>query len=755
MLQRRMLSRPGDCSRLLFAAVLIAIGTGFVSAQDEAQEKRREAAPLGRFLTIGSPVDDTVYARVTNAALALQNQAQQEKRRAILVLEITPGSSQFHHVQGLARFLTSAQLSQVTTVAWIPETVTGNNAVLALAANEIVMHPSAELGDIGRGQALEADEQHAVLLLVQKRHNAKVNEALAAGMVDPQKRVWKIQVKPAGDDDQPAESRIVTDEELRELQKSRLAILDTVTIKEAGVPGLFSGTTARDLDVLAVQTAESRSAVAELYRLPREAMREDATAGRTVKARLIRVDDMIEPVLETFVERQIDRAVAGGANLLIFEIDSPGGFLLSSTNLAYKISDLDPKRVRTVAYVPRKAHSGAAIIALGADEIYMHPEAQIGDAGPIEIAAGQQFERAPEKVVSTLRLTLKTLAERKGRPAAIAQAMADKDLQVYRVTHRDTGRVWYMSEDEIHASDGEWNKGRVVPESATDLLLTVDGQRAYELKLAEAPIRDTERPLDELKQRLGIPASFALTAVGRTWVDTLIFVLNTPGATFLLLVLGVVCIYLELHFTSGLLGIISTVCFGLFFWSRFLGGTAGWLEVVLFVIGLACLALEVFVLPGFGVFGVSGILLLISSLVLASQTFGNIEPNADFSFLTRTIGTLTATLVAVIVLAVFIGRYLPHVPVFNQMVLAPPGAPAYAPGEPRLRDSAPGPTSSHYPNQPLIGDRGETLSMLRPAGKARVGDRVLDVVSEGPYISSGSQVEIVSVSGNRIVVREA
>ena len=97
--------------------------------------KRRKAEPMRKrrpsrwddTLPSSSPVDDVVFGRVKNAALTLQNQAQTQQRRAVLVLEITPGSSPFHQVYGLAKFLSSIEIRDVTTVAWIPEAVNGNN----------------------------------------------------------------------------------------------------------------------------------------------------------------------------------------------------------------------------------------------------------------------------------------------------------------------------------------------------------------------------------------------------------------------------------------------------------------------------------------------------------------------------------------------------------------------------------------------------------------------------------------------------
>ena len=202
---------------------------------------------------------------------------------------------------------------------------------------------------------------------------------------------------------------------------------------------------------------------------------------------------------------------------------------------------------------------------------------------------------------------------KKSSAVAICEAMADRSLKVFQVTHRDNGRVWYMSELDIHAANGEWIKGAQLRETNGELLFTSNGIRANELKISESPVSDFE----ELKSRIGVPPGMKLVPIEKTWVDRLVFSLNHPAMVMLMIVLGVALIYVELHFMTGILGILSVLCFALFFWSSFMGGTAGWLEVVLFVLGIGCLGLEIFVIPGFGVFGVSGILLVLASLVMA------------------------------------------------------------------------------------------------------------------------------------------
>ena len=738
---------------LLFGLLMVnwrgSISAG--GAQSQQPKNKAEEIPLAKFVTVLSPIDDRQIARVKNVAGILQNDAVKTDRRAVLVLEFTPGSNEFHQVYGLARFLSSVEVSKVSTVAWIPETLTGYSVVPVLACNEIIMHPDADLGDIGLGETLNPDEQDMILKIIKKHKNLKVSPDLVKGMMDPEQMILKLQMGVA--EDNITETRIVTQQEARRRRDNKELIFRDEIVWEGGTAGKLSGTRARQLDVLIVKTAESRLEIAETYNFPSEAMREDPAFGKAFQVRLIKVEGMIDPILEAFLLRQIDRAVGSGANLLIFEIDSPGGYLISSTNLADTIANLDPKQVRTIAYVPKTtykgAYSGAAIIALGCDEIYMHPEAQIGDAAPIETGAGGQFERVPEKILSSLRGTLRDLAKKKNRPAAVAEAMADKDLLVYQVSHTKTGRIWYMTKDEIaDQPPDEWSEGPVVPESRENNLLTVNGGRAHELKLAQAPVND----LDDLKQRLGIPADMKLVAVQKTWLDSLIFVLNTGYATFLLIVLGVALIYLELHLMTGFLGICSVLCFSIFFWSRFLGGTATWLEVVLFVLGLGCIALEIFVIPGFGVFGVSGGLLLIVSLVMASQTFGNLEPNRDIEQMSRTMLTLGASMATVIGMAMVMSQYLPQIPLLNQMVLHPPGMATHEKmDEPRLR---PNDVAAGGFSQTFLGKRGEALSDLRPAGKSEIEGEFCDVVSDGPYIVQGSTIEVIEVAGNRIVVRK-
>ena len=692
-----------------------------------------QSPPLARFITLKKPINDDSSSWVRRNALELQDRAVKEDRRAFLVLELGKSTSEFHHVYALATFLTAEPLNHVTTIAWVPETVTGYNALIALACNEIVMQEDARLGDIGNGQPIPEEQRLIVRSFVDKRRNLKVNADLVEGMMDPRATLLQLTVEP-----QPGrtERRIVTALEAERMRQTDLPIKDSRTLKEAGTAGAFSGAQARAQDFLVTRTAASRRELADAYHLPQEALREQPTAKSAENARVIQVKGPIDGMLEAFLKRQIDRAASAGATTIIFEIDSPGGELDASRDLAYTIANL--KDIRTIAYVPKMAYSGAAMISLGCDEIYLHPSAVIGDAEPIQMKENGQFQRIPEKLVSVLAQEMAVLAEQKKHPTALAKAMIDKDLQVFECRHRLNGSIQYLTESDLHKEGEDWIKGLEIPETHGQLLFTANGVRAHELGLAEAPVVD----FDDLKTRLGIPANVEPIVQERTWMDDLVLVLNNGVVKGMLLMFGVMFLFIELHFFIGFFGLISALCFALFFWSQVLGGTAGWLEVTLFLFGVGCIGLEVFVIPGFGVFGVTGGILVMASLVMAMQSFGRLDSQHNLTALKSSMIQLIAAGGTAAFLCASLSKFLPKIPLFSGMILAAPGALR----GPQLRPES--------PTSQLVGRTGVTNSQLRPSGKARIEGKVYDVTSNGPFIPADRPIEVVSAIGREIIVRE-
>ena len=230
------------------------------------------------------------------------------------------------------------------------------------------------------------------------------------------------------------------------------------------------------------------------------------------------------------------------------------------------------------------------------------------------------------------------------------------------------------------------------------------------------------------------------------WAHVLIDALNSPGLSLLLLLIGGAALYAELQSPGiGVGGLISAVCFLLYFWIAHLGGTAGWLEVLLFLAGLICLLIEVFVLPGTAVFGLAGGGMIITSLVLASQTFVLPRNAYQMTHVRNSLLLLTTAGAGIVVLAVLINRYLPHAPMFNRLMQAPP-----TPEEVSIlnqRESV-----AHLGH--LLGALGRTTTPLLPSGKAIFDDQIVDVIADGEVVERNQQVRVVEVRGNRVLVRQ-
>lgn len=744
-MQRAIAFRRFHCKAWLVAWAWFVAAPLAWSADEAPAVPAQPVAPasernIGAFVTLQDSISDTVTASVRRTALELQARALKENRQAFLVLELAAGTSEFHHVFALTEFLASDATSNLTTICWIPKSVTGTNLCVALACNEIVLHPDAQIGDIGRGQALSENEQLIVKSVVAKRRNRRVTEPLAIGLMDPAAVILQVTIEPAPG---TVEKRLVTQVEAQRMRDAGITIRDSQTLKDAGAAWTLTANQATEWGILISRTVSHRKEIVDAYALPLDSMRERPVIEGNQHVELIEIHGPINELMASFLHRQIERAVDAGAKIIIFDVNSPGGLLDESEELAFTIADLKKRGVHAVAYIPRSAYSGSAFISLGADDIYMHPEADIGDAGVIAGAPGGKMEHVPEKELSPLREHLAELARMKGRPEALVQAMSKMDMKVFQVTHKTKGTVTYMSDEEIHEKGDEWVKGPQVRESGTGFL-TLNGQRASELQLAQPPVAD----FSELKIRLGIPADQRLVAMKRTWVDDTVFILNSSFVVGLLFFFGLVAIYLEAHTLTGAFGLISAICFGLFFWSKVLGGTAGSLEIVLFILGVGCLLLEFLVLPGFGVFGITGFLLVLASIVMASQTFGHLGPNvSDFGNSVKTLKIFGGAVLGLVVTAMALAKYLPSIPLFNDMILTPPGEVQAA--APRLKPELVAGSLN------LVGQSGVTVTLLRPSGKAQIDGQYLDVISEGEYIPEGAEIQVVECSGKRVVVRRA
>jgi membrane-bound serine protease (ClpP class) len=384
-----------------------------------------------------------------------------------------------------------------------------------------------------------------------------------------------------------------------------------------------------------------------------------------------------------------------------------------------------------VAYVPGEARGDAAVVALACDQLIVGPRAVLGGPGA--------YEPTPDEIAAARQTIRNSLAKAKGRGWSLWAAMIDPNLKVFRASR--LGDVEYFSDDELaeQPDRAKWQKDELVTEPGRPLKLS--GSKAAEYDLANRVVDN----FAQLKQYYGLEDDPALVEPG--WADFLIRALASPGLAVLLLMIGFAGLYIELHSPGvGIGAFVAVVCFLLFFWSHYLGGTAGWLQVVLFSAGICCLLLELFVIPGFGIFGLGGGALVLASIVLASQTFHGLPKNEyQLDQLETSLLTVAGAAGGLIAFAVLMRRRLPRSRLLGHMMLEPPAGDEAE--TIRRREAL---VDFHE----LVGTRGTTATQLTPSGKARFGDALVDVIADGEVIGRGATVEVVKVQGNRVLVKE-
>ena len=717
---------------LLSAAAAVDNDAAADGADKPADINRADERRTVHLIRIPLPITGSVDDRVTGMVDRLLDRfddSPPSDARPVLIFEFWPKQgetgqgSQFERCLALARYLAGDRLSRVRTVAYVPRTIKGHAVLVAMACEEIIMHPDAELGDAGIDEtSIDSVVRGGYKEISDRRRTLPFPVAL--GMLDRRKKVYKVQT--------PGGTQWVLSEDLENLkQKTVVAAVDTL-IPEGEV-GRFTGGQLRREHQFVSHLASDQGELAEALGLSPGDIEQDPSFGG--KWRPIRIDLRV-PITTTAAERvrnsikdKLDRE---NVNFVCLWIDSPGGSPQDSLMLANFLAGLNSSRVRTVAYVPDEARADAALVALACDQLVMYEDAVLGGSGAHEM---------DDEVTEVRAIIRESISKEKSRRWSLMAAMIDPNLTVHRYTLNGTSRVAYFCKAELdeQPDPGRWQKG---PQETTDgQPYQVTGSQAEEVGLARHVVSN----FDQFKERYRLEEDPGLVEPG--WADTLIDALGKPQFAGLLLFIGGVALVAEVMSPGiGVGGFMAALCFLLFFWSRYLMGVAGWLEIMLFLTGVSCLALEVFVFPGFGVFGLGGGALILVSLVLASQTF--VWPQNEYQMrqLPNSLFAVGGAAAGVIFSLVLLHRYLHRAPVVNQVMLAPPQGDRLT--ELNRREAIV--ELSH-----LVGRGGTATTQLTPSGKARFGAQLVDVISDGELIRRGTQVVVVDVRGNHVMVQAA
>ncbi len=467
---------------------------------------------------------------------------------------------------------------------------------------------------------------------------------------------------------------------------------------------------------------------------------ENAVAGaagaKTVV--IIPVEGFVDQGLFDSIRRRVEESKALSPELLVFKIDTYGGLAITAMEITDEIGHIEAPL--TVAYVPVKAYSAGAMIAMGAKQIVLGPLASIGDAAPV-VPTEEGSKILGEKEQSPVRNAFRKYAQENGYSEALSEAMVSPDIEVSEVTFED-GTKKFMTDTELAGlKDAERFKiqsKRVVV--AKGRILTMNAKEASEYGFARHIVKDT----DELLSAYDLTGATVAT-LEVSWSESLVRFLNNPAVSGLIMMVGLVALYMEFKVPGfGLPGTVAIICFATFFFSKYLSGMAESWEIIIFIVGVVLLGIEIFVIPGFGITGFAGLVLMFLGLALVIVPNGITTAPVDMDFLLKSATYVVGAMIGAMVSGILLAKLLPKVPVVGLFYLGVPKPEAIAHRE------AAGVTSGKN----LVGKRGTAMTMLRPAGRAVIDGEIFDVTTEGDLVAKDNRIEVIAQKGNNIVVRE-
>lgn len=413
--------------------------------------------------------------------------------------------------------------------------------------------------------------------------------------------------------------------------------------------------------------------------------------------------------LPPFIKRVISIAEKDNASAIIFEINTFGGRVDAATQIKDAILG---SKVPTIAFINRRAISAGALISLSCEKIYMTEGGLLGAATAVDMSG----KKGSEKVISFMREEMASTAEKRGRNTEIARGMVDEELMFTHLV---------IKGDSIIVNDIEGRKeGKLIS-------LTTEQALKYNISDGKA------ETLNELINLLGY-SELVLKENIENWSEKLVRFLTNPVVASLLTTFGFLGILFELQSPGwGIPGVVGLICLILSLSASYIAQLATISDMLLIIAGFSLIMLEAFVIPGFGVVGISGIgivvyglyLLLIPNVPVGEEVLSN----ATDGFMIGLLGAI-------------IGIYL----LLKLMVKTKFWKQLTAPGSQKKED---GYTNS-FGWESLIDQIGVADTDLHPSGWVRVEDKRFFMISEGDFIEKGSSVKILSVDGNRVLVKK-
>jgi membrane-bound serine protease (ClpP class) len=443
---------------------------------------------------------------------------------------------------------------------------------------------------------------------------------------------------------------------------------------------------------------------------------------------------MVDRVQAEFLIEALDSAEELGYREVILKIDTFGGVVMAAREITERLLRLN---IPTTAFVETKAISAGIFIAWSCDEIVMEKHTTIGDAQMI-MQTPQGIEVAPEKAVTVYRSDWKKSSDAKGRSFALAQGFFEQDAEVLQTGEEDDFSFYLRDEYDLLPEDERPPIIQVI--SKAGQLLTLHAEEAEALGVGRV-----SESFEAFLAEKGLVAEDLVEVDMNFNQQVLRYLGANPWIYLLLVLIGLNGLYMELKAPGfGIPGFTALICFVLLFGSRYLLGTATPLELIVFVLGLGLTVVEIFVLPGLGIAGVSGLVLMIGSMILASLPDFGIP---QFAFQWNWIGhLLTFTMV---------GFFLSMISVFTLIPLL-----FKIPVRPNRDFALEFDADQGYvidtlaeKRASLEGKQGIVRGGLRPSGKVELDDGSwIEASCDSGFLEDGLRVSVIGTSGNYVIV---
>jgi membrane-bound serine protease (ClpP class) len=407
------------------------------------------------------------------------------------------------------------------------------------------------------------------------------------------------------------------------------------------------------------------------------------------------IEGDIDLGLAPYVKRIVSEAEVNGASLIIFKINTFGGRVDAATQIKDAIIN---SKVETIAFIDKRAISAGSLIALSCNQIVMVPGASIGATTVVDQAGKKQAEKAQSYMRSEMRST----AERTERRTDIAEGMVDERIEI---------------EGLVDSTQ----------------LITLTSKEAMQYGIADTILATMSEVLDYSGNSNAVVIELEVN-----WGENFIRFINNPIITSILMMVIMVGMFMEIKTPGwGVAGTASLIALALFFGSGYILELVSIMDILLFLIGVALIVVEIFVIPGFGVFGITGIILMIAGLFMGLITD---FPLIETELLSLAIIQLASSFILSAVMIYILAKMLPKTNIWNNLILK------------KGIEATSGYTSNKDFNH-LIGLSGEALTDLRPSGTAIIEGKRYDVVTQGEYIVRESKIEVLETEGSKIVVK--